>query len=255
MSLSKELNELVEKMEKQAGDVLEFVDDPKLADEFIKIVAETAVKFEKLAERVDNVDKISRLTEEDIDVLYSMAEEFDQSDDPVLKKQASVLDEILLTLASPKNALAVAAQKSEDEINKIIEKRKQERGEEAYNASKKALDKGNMVEEQRKAVNEQVKRYRPMEAPLQTRYNPDIPGESLMRITDHVYQSLLTGKIYDFKAGYTTDKGNKIPGTAVEFQTPELGGAQMGRSMFDTRENVMSRYASDIDVVLNIIKK
>lgn len=255
MSLSKELKELVERMEKQAGDVLDLVEDPKLANEFIKIVAETSVKFEKLADRVDSVDKISKLTEEDIDVLYAMAEEFDQSDDPILKKQASVLDEILLTLAAPKNALAEAAQKSEDEINKIIEKKRQERGDQAYNSAKEALDKANMVEEQRKAVNDQVKRYRPMEAPLQTRYNPDIPGESLMRLSDHVYQSPLTGKIYDYRAGYTTDKGNKIPGTAVEFQTPDLGSGQSGRAMFDTRENVMSRYASNIDVVLNAIKK
>lgn len=255
MSIAEELKELASKLEKEACQLLDNVDDDRLNEEVLTIIAHNSLNLEKLASFVEEVEGLSGLKPEDLDQLCAMADEFDKSSDPELRKQAAVLDEILLTIGAPKNALAESLKKNEDEINKLREKYRHDAIDKLYKKPKEALDKGNMVEEQSKAVKEQVKRYRPLEAPLQTRYSPDIPGEMLMRISDHVYQSALTGKIYDYRAGYTTDKGNQIPGTSVEFQTPELGGAQSGRSLFDTRENVMSRYASNIDEVFKALRK
>src|SRR5690606_2669575 len=100
--------------------------------------------------------------------------------------------------------------------------------------------------EQAKAVAQQVKKYVPLEAPLQTRYPPDRPGGQMTRITDHVYQDIVTGIIYDYKAGYKTQKGNEVPGGAVEYQTRDFGDVRnQGASLFETRESINNRFASD----------
>ena len=66
----------------------------------------------------------------------------------------------------------------------------------------------------------------------------------MTRITDHVYQDIVTGIVYDFKAGYKTQKGNEVPGGSVDAQTRELGDSRnQGTSLFETRESLMGRYA------------
>lgn len=55
---------------------------------------------------------------------------------------------------------------------------------------------------------------------LLTRYSPDYPGVMMLRISDGVYQDLLSKKVYDFKSGFISDTGERYYGGSVSYQTP-----------------------------------
>lgn len=250
-----DLRVLARKLEKSSDDILISASqkDPETFEKVATAIAAASTLLEGVADDMDNNASFS-FTENQLDEIAALASAFDESDDPLLKKQASVLDELLLSIASPKNAIAQVRKVTEDEINRLREERRRSRREEAYEKPREAHADMNNAKEQAKAVEQDVKRYMPLEAPLQTRYPPDRPGGQMTRITDHVYQDIATGKIYDFKNGYTTEKGNKIPGGSVENQTRQLGDYRnQGASLFETRESLMGRYASGGD--LHHIKK
>jgi hypothetical protein len=56
--------------------------------------------------------------------------------------------------------------------------------------------------------------------PLLTRYSPDYPGVMMQRISDGVYQDLLSKKVYDFRSGFISDTGERYYGGSVAHQTP-----------------------------------
>lgn len=56
--------------------------------------------------------------------------------------------------------------------------------------------------------------------PLLTRYSPDYPGVMLYRVSDGVYQDMLSKKVYDFKNGFVSDTGIRYYGGSVALQTP-----------------------------------
>ncbi len=242
-----DLRVLAHKLEKSSDDLLvkASTKSPAVFQKVATAIAAASTLLEGVADDMDN-NASFEITPQQLDEIAALASAFDESGDPLLKKQASVLDELLLSIASPKNALAVARKTTEDEINRLRVERRKARGEEAYDEPRKVLSNVENAKEQAKAVEQQVKRYIPMEAPLQTRYPPDRPGGQMTRITDHVYQDIVTGIIYDYKAGYKTQKGNEVPGGSVEAQTHELGDIRdRGTSMFETRDSLMGRYASD----------
>jgi hypothetical protein len=72
---------------------------------------------------------------------------------------------------------------------------------------------------------------------LSTRYCPDHPGAQFARIADCVYQCELDKKMYNFKEGFETMKGNKIPGGTVSEQTRSLGDRALEQMHFATRES------------------
>jgi hypothetical protein len=250
MAISMDLRVLARKLEKNSDDLL-INASTKGPEEFEKVataIAAASTLLEGVADDMDQSAEFS-ITPRQLDEIAALASAFDESEDPLLKKQASVLDELLLSIAAPKNAAREARKVSDDEINRIREERRKSRREEAYEEPRKAHADMNNAKEQAKAVAQQVKRYRPLEAPLQTRYPPDRPGGQMTRITDHVYQDIVTGIVYDFKAGYTTQKGNEIPGTSVENQTRQLGDSRnQSTSLFEDRQSLMGRYASDGDL-------
>lgn len=55
---------------------------------------------------------------------------------------------------------------------------------------------------------------------LLSRHSPEMPGVSLARVSDGVYQDVLTKKIYDFNRGWVGEDGRKYPGGSVAAQTP-----------------------------------
>ena len=57
---------------------------------------------------------------------------------------------------------------------------------------------------------------------LSSRYSPDRVGEMLMRIGDNVYQSSITGKIYDYNEGFATEQGDVFSPSSVSNQTKLL---------------------------------
>ncbi len=59
-------------------------------------------------------------------------------------------------------------------------------------------------EEYIKEYDKKVKAYKPLEAPLSTRYSPNMPGVSFIRISDDVYQCPITGEKFDYKKRIST---------------------------------------------------
>lgn len=183
-----------------------------------------------------------------------LAQELDSSNDEELQKRASVLDEILLTFGRPKSALNNFKQAQETEIEKLREKYNEQSFDKVWKEPKEALDKQNNRAQTEKAVRDQIKTYEPLEAPLQTRYCPDHAGVGMMRIADYTYQCALDKKVYNWQSGFTTMKGNKIPGTDVTQQTVDFAFQSNPHAMFDTREQMSHRFAfpafPDVDTLI-----
>lgn len=175
-----------------------------------------------------------------LDEMAVLASEFDDSGDPFLMKQASVIDEILLTIGTNAKAFAAAKQAKEAEIEKIRERARNPETKE-YTLVKAEHDRQNNVEEARKAIADRVKDYRPLEAALSTRTCPDHPGAQMGRIAESTYQCSLDKGIYNFQSGYTTMKGNKIPGGDVSNQTQAMHDRPNEFTSFDSRESRLNQ--------------
>lgn len=203
------------------------------------VTAQVALKnavnnIELLAEKV-----VGDLDAKDIDSIAALAAEFDDSDDPFLQKQASVLDQLLVNFAQKENAQA--KKKAEDsEVEKLREKHRQLSHERAYEKPAQEHDKDIKAAERAKEIQDSIKQYRPLEAPLSTRYCPDHAGAPIMRIGEGVYQCALDKKLYNWHEGYTTMRGNKVPGGRVDEQTLGLGDRALESMHFSTRESRLS---------------
>jgi len=151
-----------------------------------------------------------KVTSEDLEAVAALAEEFSKSGDQLLRRQASVLDQVLLTFAVPEARQAEKAA-YDDKIAQIKNDLK--------NPPKQQVKNSFKADEMAKAVDQQIKEYSPLEAPLKTRSCIDHPGHQLIRLSDDVYECSLDRKKYDYKNGFTTLKGNKVPGGDVSLQT------------------------------------
>lgn len=199
------------------------------SDPFIEMFSESVLvealesltfAAQKIAE-YQEASKESVVTEDRLEEMAVIASEFDKSGDPILIRQASVLDEILLTIGASKKMVSAAKNSQNKEIEKIRDKKEEE--------------KPDYVIEAQKAI-DNIKTYRPLEAPLDTRTCPDHPGAQMARIGDRTYQCSLDKGIYNYAGGFTTMKGNSIPGTDVSNQTHSLTRPNEITS-FDTRES------------------
>ena len=188
-----------------------------------------AAILKNAAEEVEMLEpqQESNITPEAIEDLASLANAFDASGDPNLKKQASVLDELLLTIATPPNALQNKKAEQEDRLDEI--KRK-------YQDPKKHLEEVNKIADVKKAVEKSniTKEYRILEAPLTSRYCPDHPGAQISRVGENLWQCDLDKKTYNYRAGFSLANGDKVPGGDVSNQTQTLNVPT--QSLFDTRE-------------------
>ncbi len=179
----------------------------------------------------------SALNVESLEEMVILANEFDKSGDPLLQKQASVLDEILLTIGAPKGIIAAYKKAEEDEIDKLRAKYRTETREKLYEAPKKKLDEEMKTADAIKEIKDTIKEYRPLEAPLSTRTCPDHPGAQMSRIGENIFQCALDKQIYNHESGYTTMRGNVVPGSTVSNQTQNLNDlSHISNSIFDTRE-------------------
>jgi hypothetical protein len=255
MNISENLRKLARTIQSNADSVLQVAENSDAYPFVVDSIASSIDTLESTAATLEEFGLDAEITENDLDAMAAIAEEFDKSRDPLLKKQASVLDEILRTFGTPKGEVARIKAQAEAEIEQLRAKYRSEKIDGLYgqkNNVREALNKQNNVDKVRAAVQSQVKQYRPLEASLSTRYPPDMPGGHQVRISDSIYQDVLTGKIYDYKNGYTTAKGNKVPGTAVEYQIPDVGSLAVGDAVFETRQSVMSKAAESKE---NIVKQ
>lgn len=213
-----------------------------------------AAQLRKAAASVDAIEPDEEMR--DLKSVFAdvaqLAQELDNSNDSDLQKRASVLDEILLTFGSPKGVLSQFKQAQDDELAKLKEKYRQQDHDRAFVAPKEALDLQNGRKDTEAAFKKQVKVFEPMEASLQTRYCPDHPGVGMVHLADYVYQCNLDNKVYDWQAGFTTMKGNKVPGTSATMQTVDHDNHSQPHSVFNSREQMTQRFASaDDELVKN----
>jgi len=202
-------------------------------DKCLQIVAtscvEAAHSLRKAASKVDEIEppSESNITSENISKLAEIANAFDLSNDKELMNQASLIDELILKIATPKEDVEEAARKRADDFDST---------EKNYVDPKKILDKSNKVEKSLKDIDRSgyTKKVDILQEPLSTRYCPDHPGVQIARVGDREYQCSLDKKVYNFDTGYTLENGTQVPGGSVSEQsrldTPNYS------SMFDSRQ-------------------
>jgi hypothetical protein len=203
-------------------------------DDCLHVVAESCVLAAALlksaAEEVDMMEPTeSVITPESIEETAALATALDSSSDPQLKKMASVLDELLMTVAAPPN---VAADKKIANNNRIEELRKKYQGiRETWRAEHKIADVEKAID--KSGLTKSDETIRPLEEPLNTRYCPDHPGAQIARVGENLYQCELDHKTYDYQTGYTLNNGKKVPGGDVSQQTQ--GVTVPFQAVFDDR--------------------
>lgn len=230
MRISEMLNAMAAWLESPNNEALLLAEED---ENCLKVVADSCVMaaalLKQAADEVDQLEpaELSKITPESVEELGALANAFECSDDPQLKKMASVLDELLLTIAAPPGAVKEAAEREELRIQELRKKYEQPRQElhalDKTSDSLRAIDKSNMT-----------KSYRIMEHPLNTRYCPDHPGTQISRVGEHVWQCELDKRTYNFESGYELQNGDKVPGGDVSQQTQSV--STPFHAIFDTRE-------------------
>jgi hypothetical protein len=204
------------------------------ADEHcMQVVAESCVLaaelLKKAASEVDTLEAPAEsvITPESIEETAALAQALDESGDPKLKRVASVLDELLLTIAAPPNAYAERKDLANSRADEIRKK---------YEDPRKDLRKYNQIEKSEKAIENSgfTKEYKILEAPLSSRYCPDHPGAQIARVGEHMWQCDLDKKTYNFETGFELANGSRVPGGDVSQQTQGLDTPF--HAIFDTRE-------------------
>jgi hypothetical protein len=238
------MNKLSDKLQKLANS-FEDVDNELLVladedgdDRVLSVISEAVVAMASILKTAkDFIDhseqKRVEINSDDLEKLVAIAGEFDDSGDPELVRQASVIDQLLNDFAYKR-----AAQSQEEiELEKLQNKHKDERREQLYSGIKDNLHKQIEADEAVKKIQDQVKEYRPLEHPLSTRTCPDHFGTMMARVSDDVYQCPLDHKVYNWRDGFTTMKGEKVPGTSVDQQTQGLtDSVRQQTTSFETRE-------------------
>jgi hypothetical protein len=230
MRIAEMLNAMAAWLESPTNEALLLAEEH---EECMKVVAESCVLaaalLKQAAEEVETIEppEPSRITEESIGEIAALAAALDSSGDPKLQKQASVLDELLLTIAAPPSALA--DKKAADDY-RIEELRKK------YEGPRKELHALDKVSDSIKAIDKSglTKEYKILEAPLSSRYCPDHPGAQIARIGEHFWQCELDKKTYNFETGFDLQNGDHVPGGDVAQQTQGL--STPFHAIFDTRE-------------------
>lgn len=202
-------------------------------EQTLQVVVESCVlAAELLKKAADEVDAMeppteSVITPESIEETAALAAALDATNDPQLKKMASVLDELLLTIAAPPGAMA---DKKAAENGRLEELRKK------YQQPRETLRDYNKIGKSEKAIEQSgfTKEYRIMEAPLSARSCPDHPGAQIARVGEHMWQCELDKKVYNFETGFDLLNGSKVPGGDVAQQTAGLDIPF--HAIFDTRE-------------------
>lgn len=204
--------------------------DEKCLDVVASSCLNAAKELRKAASQVDDIEpeQESLLTPGALDELAEISAAFDASGDDGLMKQASVIDELLMTIAAAPGAFTTRQSYLDAEIDEARQKfldrdRKPTRDEKKIADAEKAIENSGAF-----------KNYRVLEAPLQSRSCPDHAGSPMARIAEATYQCSLDKKIYNFEAGYTLETGAVVPGSSVSNQNileyrPEF-------SMFDSRQ-------------------
>ena len=204
-------------------------------DDCLDIVANSCViaanELKKAAEQVDKIEPEAQsvLTPEGIEGLADIATAFDSSSDEGLKKQAAIIDELLLTIAAPPNVLAMRKDLLDNRIDEL---------KKLYNEPREDLKKSNGISEIEKKLqkNKMMDKTMIHDQPLLGRNCADHPGAQLGRVGQDLWKCELDGKIYDYENGFTLENGTKVPGGSVSLQTNN-STYENHHALFDSRED------------------
>ena len=236
--LSDKLEKLANSFEDVDNELLVLADEDG-DDQVLSVISEAVVALAAILKTakayVDHsAGKTTEINTKDLERLVAMAGDLDNSGDPELVRQASVIDQLLENFAYKKGAYS----SEEKELEKLQDKYKEERGEWLYKGVREELHNQIAADEAKKQIAKNVKEYRPLEAPLSNRYCPDHSGTMVMRVSDDVYACPIDGKHYNYREGFTTMKGNKIPGTSVDQQSASVqDSVRQQATSFSTRES------------------
>ncbi len=203
----------------------------------LRTEAVVAEGLNKIASKFDT----NELTMAEVEEIAVMAQVLDtqaaEEGDDLLKKQASVLDQILLNFAQEKTPKAAR----DEEIERLRSEYRAKSLEEAYKKPTEEHERDIRAAESAKLIGKSIKEFRPLEHTLSIRTCPEHPGAQMSRVADGIYQCSMDKSIYNWNAGFTTQKGNKVPGGQVTEQTQALGDRALEQMHFSTRESALQR--------------
>jgi hypothetical protein len=231
MRVSELLTSIANWLESPENEALLLAEDN---EQCLGVVAESCVQAATIlrtaAEKTDAIEPAvePKLTAEALDHLNSIITAFDKSGDADLQKTASTIDELLLTISTPPDWARNHKQAQMDRLDVLKEN---------YEGVKKKHDEFNGVKESAKAIEKSpfFEKHRIMDHALNTRTCPDHPGAQMARVGEHMFQCSLDKKVFNYTTGYTTERGEKVPGQEVTSHLPEMD--VQPRQMFDTRED------------------
>lgn len=213
------------------------------AEENDTLLEKTAISFSivsnslrKLAEQIEIIEDTSNdFTPEKLDQIAAVAESFADSDDELLQKQASVLDNLLITLAAPKNAWLLSTAEAEDDKTDQLKKK--------YKDIAEKLKEVNLIDVKAVEASPVYKEPEQRDHTLSTRMCPNHPGVSLHRVSDGVFRCPLDGKEICWEAGYEDIKGNKVPGGSISNQF--IFDRPNSFTAFDSREDRLNEKSTN----------
>lgn len=237
------LIEALNKMSKEIGDhdnealVLASKCDIDVLNAVARCLAEVSQNLFDCANNVKQMEKQKKseanISNNDLIALAEIANQYDESGDPQLKKMADVFDSILMTIGAKPEDVIKAKAMDEEALKAIREKMRKEEPNH-YKSTQAVHDKLIHAEEAKKLIADRVKHYRPQQHALQTRTCPDHPGCQMCRVAEATWQCSLDGKVYNYQQGYTTLTGDKVPGGDVSLQSQTLHNLNENTA-FDSR--------------------
>jgi hypothetical protein len=213
-------NEVINYLEDADNDLFTQVDHDQ--DKLIEVASllTMASNLIKMASDLVEEESDNNIADGLLDDLAAVASSFDNSGDEILIKKASVLDELLLTIAADKKILLqnkiAATQKLKDlrekfrNSQKEIDLRKRLRKVNKIDEAERVMKKSDVIKEQ--------KAESPMKHARESRTCADHPGALVVRIADGVYQCSLDEKIYDYNNGFDMYNGEKVSGGSISNQ-------------------------------------
>jgi hypothetical protein len=237
------LKENIENIQEMSNWLISFADDIESSfdeeklNKFNAHLLQILDIFETAFSMFDSIQTDDAKSENDLHDIIDIANALD---DAGMKKQADVLDDLLIALGN--SDVERFKKKNEDEIDKLKKKYRDARGDafKAFGDQKPADNEQRAFQEQaKKDIEAKVKKYRPLEAPLQTRVCQDHPGVQMTRIDDGVSQCPVDKKIYDYNNGFVTQNGGKVPGTSVKEQN-KLDYTSQDSMSFATRDGILN---------------
>jgi hypothetical protein len=214
----------------------ELLVDAESNEEHMAVVADALICCADICKTAANVVE---KTEEDapvftaakLDEMAAVAKAFDESGDELLEKQASVLDDILLTIAAPKNFRFNFKQAEDNRIDELKKK---------YQEIKPIIDDINKISDATKTIKDSAIYANPVESKvskesLSTRYCMEHHGFSMIRVGENEYQCPVDHKVFNFQTGFTLNNGKMVAPAGVEYQSRYMLDHSPGHAIFDTR--------------------